>query len=183
MKVSFVRPDLRHLDEVAGEAIALGVFEDERPLRGPAGLVDWRLNGSVSRWIAAHRFSGVAGETLLYPDRGRLSFGRVLLRGLGPRSSWNEDAWHESVVGTLRTLRDMGVRRFSAAPPGRALLSINVRLAIEQWLGALRDVYLDEPARPIRPEVHLIEDTDTWRAVGDTVQNFLRRLARNRGWE
>ena len=183
MKVTFVGPDLRHLDEVAAEAIALGVFSDERPLRGAAGLVDWRLNGVVTRWIAQQRFAGAPGEKILYPDRGRLSFGRVLLCGLGPRAGWDEEGWRSATVAIFRALRDLGVTRFAAAPPGRDALSLNVRQAIEQWLSALRDVFLDEPSRPIRPEVLLIEDAETARLVGDTVQSFVKRLARNRGWE
>lgn len=58
MEVSFVVPDLRRLDELKSEAIALAFFEDERPLRGAMGLLDWRLCGALSRLILRGRASG-----------------------------------------------------------------------------------------------------------------------------
>lgn len=180
MKVSFVRPELRHLDEVAGEAIALGVFADERPLRGAAGFVDWRLNGALSRCMMADRFRAEPGEALLYPDRGRLSFGRVLLWGLGARPEFDESRWRAACVGILRALRGMEVSRFAAPVPGRAALPLNSRHAMEHWLAAIRDVYLDDPEAPRVPEVLVIEDPETQRVIADTTHAFLRRLARER---
>ena len=178
MIVSFVRPELRHLDEVAGEAVALSVFSDERPLRGAAGQVDWRLNGGLSRWIAAGRFDGAFGETLLYPERGRMSFDRVVLFGLGPEADYDDIAYGRAIERLLRALRDMGVHRFAASLPGRHALPGHPRHHVERWLRAASKVYLDEPDTPTDPEILIIEDAETRRSAAESVQVFLRRLRR-----
>jgi hypothetical protein len=37
------------LDEVQSQVALILSYQDIRPLRGQAGLVDWRLNGYLSR--------------------------------------------------------------------------------------------------------------------------------------
>ena len=46
MDVGCVPPDLRQLDAREAELLICGVFSDERPLHGVAGLVGWRLSGT-----------------------------------------------------------------------------------------------------------------------------------------
>lgn len=69
---------LQHYD-----AIALGIFLDERPLKGVAGFVDWRLHGSLSRLIRQERFSGKLMESCLLPSWDRVPMEKVFLFGLG----------------------------------------------------------------------------------------------------
>ena len=57
---------------VPTKALVLGFFTDERPLRGAIGLVDWRLNGYVSRLLRAQRLSGDSTESTLVASSGRL---------------------------------------------------------------------------------------------------------------
>ena len=90
MSVSFLASELGKWDQLdkAPEALMLPFFADERPLRGAAGLCDWRLCGRLSRMLHAGRVRGAWGETTLYPPvvEGalRLPFPRlVLFRVLG----------------------------------------------------------------------------------------------------
>ena len=62
----------------------LFIAEDERPLQGLAGLVDWRLAGGLSRLIEAGAFDGREKERTLASPDGRT---RVLVFGLGPSAS------------------------------------------------------------------------------------------------
>ena len=178
MKVGFVRPELRHLDEVAAEALALSVFADERPLRGAAGYVDWRLNGCLTRWITGGRFGGAFGEALLYPERGRLSFDRIVLFGLGPSEGYDNECFGRAVRRLLRTLRDMGVSRFATSVPGRRRLVGHPRQQVEQLLAAAATVFLEEPSQPVSPEILIVEDPETRHSASEGVQLFLRRLNR-----
>src|SRR5262249_48703813 len=77
-------------DRAAPEALVLPFFADERPLRGAAGLCDWRLCGRLSRLLRS-RLKGEFGETTLYPPGVRLPFQRLLLFGLGPQERFDED--------------------------------------------------------------------------------------------
>src|SRR5436190_1879228 len=45
----------------------LPFFEDERPLQGLAGLVDWRIGGGLSALLRAGFCTGATGEAVLLP--------------------------------------------------------------------------------------------------------------------
>ncbi|MBL7685397.1 MAG: hypothetical protein JNK65_05095, partial [Deltaproteobacteria bacterium] len=53
------------LDEITAQLAMVMAFEDVRPLKGMAGLVDWRFNGKFSNWIRSSKFTGARGESLL----------------------------------------------------------------------------------------------------------------------
>src|SRR5687768_18415019 len=78
-------------------ALALGVFTDERPLRGAAGLCDWRLCGRLSRLLKKNKASGAKGETVLMPPGKRLRFGRILLFGLGRSNDYDEARYRADI--------------------------------------------------------------------------------------
>jgi hypothetical protein len=65
------------------DLLTLGFFQDERPLRGAAGWVDWRLNGKLSRFCIEGKLTGEWIETTLIPSEGRVSPRMILLLGLG----------------------------------------------------------------------------------------------------
>lgn len=67
----------------AVDAAVCGVAQDERPLRGPAGRIDWRLCGLLSSQLLEQRYFGRSGEDLLISTSPRLPFGWLFLVGLG----------------------------------------------------------------------------------------------------
>jgi hypothetical protein len=66
------------------DALVVPLPEDERPLRGDAGRVDWRLSGQLSRLLLDGFASGRRGEAVLIPGDARVQARRVLLTGVGP---------------------------------------------------------------------------------------------------
>ncbi|HWE31423.1 MAG TPA: M17 family peptidase N-terminal domain-containing protein, partial [Polyangia bacterium] len=92
MNVSFLASDLGKWDaaENVPETLVLPFFVDERPLRGAAGLCDWRLCGRLSRLLQSSRVAGKWGEVTLYPPGKRLPFQRLLLVGLGAADRFDE---------------------------------------------------------------------------------------------
>ena len=55
MSLSVLPLDLARWDESARDCLVLPVFKDDRPLRGAAGLADWRLCGRLrSEGVAQH---------------------------------------------------------------------------------------------------------------------------------
>ncbi len=62
------------------------ISSDRRPLRGVAGLVDWRLCGELSAALQAGTLQGQVGERLLMSTRQRIGASRLLLFGTGPAS-------------------------------------------------------------------------------------------------
>ena len=65
------------------DLLVTGFFEDERPLKGSSGWVDWRLNGSLSEFLLEKRLTGHWKEKTLIPSQGRMAPRMTLLVGLG----------------------------------------------------------------------------------------------------
>lgn len=65
------------------EALLTAIPEDERPLRGDAGHLDWRLGGEISRLLVSGYLSGQRDEAVLIPGGAMLGADRVILIGVG----------------------------------------------------------------------------------------------------
>lgn len=98
----------------------LPFFEDERPLQGLLGLVDWRTGGSLSALLRSGFCTGAAGESMLLPGRRTLPMERLCLLGLGPARAFDRaaaEAAGERIVAVVEGLRPRDVL---VAMPGRA---------------------------------------------------------------
>jgi len=100
------------------ENLALGFFSDEKPPRGFCGLVDWRLNGAISRELAAGRITGAAEEQVVFAFSRRLPVARVLLMGMGPLDELTYDALYEAGYRLAKTVSGMRCREFAFSIPG-----------------------------------------------------------------
>jgi len=148
IQVSFVGAELSRWDQTIADAIAVGIFSDQRPLRGPAGLLDWRLCGRLSRLLRAEWLRGEYGEAVLLPSAGRLSVHKVLLFGVGTQAQFGEERYRDVMRRMQHKLIAMGARRYLLAPPGRESGRIGPRRALEMLL---------EESRPFDAEVVVIE--------------------------
>jgi hypothetical protein len=138
VELRFVAPSLHALDERPAEVVACAVYSDERPMRGLAGLLDWRLAGRVSR-LAKERFvSGEAGEIVCMPGKPRLPFDKVLVVGAGARASFDDAACVRTVDALVRALEGLHVKRAVVELPGRASNAIPPERAAEIALLATR---------------------------------------------
>ncbi len=82
MEIRTYLGDVRFLE---ADLILAGLYEDERPLQGLSGLVDWCLFGQLSDLILDGRFAGRLGDFALLATQGRISAPKFMLAGLGPR--------------------------------------------------------------------------------------------------
>jgi hypothetical protein len=134
MKLSILAADLAKWDESDRDTLLLPIFEDERPLRGAAGLCDWRLCGRLSRLIKKKKATGAHRETVMMPPGRRLRFGRLLLFGLGNSRDYGEQRFREDVRWIRKVAADAGITDYAIEPPGRATGLIGARRALELWL-------------------------------------------------
>ncbi|HEY2517548.1 MAG TPA: M17 family peptidase N-terminal domain-containing protein [Polyangiaceae bacterium] len=139
MELRFVAPDLRAIDDNPAEVIVCAMWEDERPMRGLAGLLDWRLSGRMSRLARSRFMEGKLGEVLCLQGRPRLPFDKVLLVGAGPRAAFDEAAYRTAAGAVLKTLEGLKVPRAVVELPGRAGEAITPERAAEILLDASRD--------------------------------------------
>jgi hypothetical protein len=119
---------LEGLDALSGvDALLLFVGEDERPLQGSAGYVDWRLNGQLSRLLQAGFFTGSAGDSLLLPADGRLPVGRIFAVGLGRRDALDASGLSGVLREAARVLAKAGAQSVALELPGGGRLEDGVR--------------------------------------------------------
>lgn len=174
MEIRFVTPDLRALDGLRCEALALPIFQDERPLRGAAGLADWRLCGRISRLLLRGRVRGTRGERVLLPARPRLPFEKLFLFGLGERAAFDESVFATAMHEVLETLADARARTACVALPGRTLELLTPERALELFLGVVAELGPTDASRS-HDELVLIEHHDAQRAMSTVLEHARRR--------
>jgi hypothetical protein len=115
---------LEGLDALAGvDALCLFVAEDDRPLPGTAGYVDWRLSGALSRVLQQGFFTGVKDDWLLVPSDGRIPIPRIFAVGLGARKSLDAGALAKALAGAAQVLGKAKVESVALELPSGGQLS------------------------------------------------------------
>lgn len=173
MHIRFAVPEMRIIEGLSCEALALPLFSDARPLRGVLGLVDWRMCGLVSRAIKAGRLSGAFDECVLLPGRPKLAADKVIVFGLGPREQFGPALLRGAVARMLETLVAARVRSAAVVLPGRDVDAIDAPTAIEALIAA------DAPPE-VRDDIVVIEAPDAQRLMAPVIERE-RRRARARG--
>ena len=131
MALSVLPLDLTRWDESARDCLVLPVFRDDRPLRGAAGLADWRMCGRLSRLLKSNRATADAGETMMLPPGRRLRFKRVLWFGLGDAKGYTDDRLRKDLTWIAEVVNKAGASDWAVQAPGRASGLIGARRAVE----------------------------------------------------
>jgi hypothetical protein len=100
-------------DRIDGEAVAALFFEDERPVLGPAAMLDWRLNGLLTNLLIEGRAHGRAGEHVLVRSNGKVVADWILFMGGGSRRGLGRQAVEGLLRHVLNTCREAGFTRFA----------------------------------------------------------------------
>lgn len=162
MALSVLPLDLARWDESTRDCLVLPVFKDDRPLRGAAGLADWRLCGRLSRLLKTERATGAAGETLLLPPGRRLRFARILWFGLGDAKGYNDARFTKDLAWIVEVVTKAGAKDWALQAPGRASGMIGARRAVEL---VLENETLTESA------VTLLEDPAGQKDIAELLRN------------
>ena len=169
MEVRFVPLDLARLDLLRMEVLALPFFEDERPLKGPAGLCDWRLCGALSRLLVGGRVTGAHDEVTLVPGRPRLPFEKLILFGEGPAAGFDAAASERVTARMLTTLTGLRLRSVALSLPGRGSGRVPAGEAMRWFLqGIAESEELDE--------VVIVDDVEAQRAMVPVLEAARRRV-------
>ena len=166
MSVSLLDTKLAHWDETECDALIVTFFCDERPLRGAAGLADWRLCGRLSRLIKHRKITGRMHETLLLPPGRKLKFARMILIGLGHSADFDEESFRAHV----RVMRDIanraGIQHYATQAPGRATELIGARRALTLWLEELDA----DDRNSVKEQIVMIEGPDGQREMAEILR-------------
>ena len=151
MALSVLPLDLARWDEGTRDCLVLPVFQNDRPLRGAAGLADWRLCGRLSRLLKSNKATAEAGETMMLPPGRRLRFKRVLWFGLGDAKGYTDDRLRKDLTWIAGVVKNAGATDWAVQAPGRASGLIGARRAVEiiledQTLAGQPITLLEDPA-------------------------------------
>jgi hypothetical protein len=166
--VRFVLNELARIDALRYEAVALPFFEDERPLRGAAGLCDWRLCGRLSAVLRSGRVTGALGEMTLLPARPRLPFDKMLLVGSGPLEGFGEERFRTVVGAVFDVVRGLRLRNLALSLPGRGAGRVAPGDAM-RW-------FLDEGSGSILEEAVVLDDAEAVKVMLPVVDGERRRI-------
>jgi len=159
--LSILPLDLARWDEARRDCLVLSVFKDERPLRGAAGLVDWRLCGRLSRLVKSNKVGADARETMMLPAGRRLAFAKLLWFGLGESKGYTDDRFRRDIAWIVEVVAKAGITDWAFQPPGRASGLIGARRAIE--------IMLDEKTIGDKP-ITLIEDPAGQKDIAEVLR-------------
>lgn len=123
-------------DQIEAEAVAAFFYPEDRPLSGAAGLLDWRLNGQLTRLIQQGGTTGRVGEHLWIQADSKLRAPWVLLTGGGSRSRLAKaESFRQLVAGLLEVAQRSGVRRLVVGldPDPRLGEQMQIQLVQEVW--------------------------------------------------
>jgi len=100
-------------DRMDGEVVVALFFEDDRPLRGAAALLDWRLNGRLTELLLEQKAAGALGDTVICSNNGKLESAWALLVGGGSRQRLSQAIWVRLVKRLFDICAQAGFQRLA----------------------------------------------------------------------
>ena len=121
------------------DALVTGFFQDERPLRGSSGLMDWRLNGTISRFLIEKRMTGDWKETTLIPSEGRIMSKMILFLGMGSVIEYSYLRLREIFPYLLGTLMKLKTSRVCLSLPYEESYNVDCGKLAEVFIESIAD--------------------------------------------
>lgn len=121
------------------DVLVTGFFQDERPLKGSTGWIDWRLNGMLSRFLIEKRLTGDWQETTLIPSQGRVTPRMVLLVGLGKVREYSYLRLRDISPFLLDTLRKLNTSSVCLSFPFEGSYNVDCGKLAEVMIEGIAD--------------------------------------------
>jgi hypothetical protein len=134
------------IDLQESDLLITALFEDERPLRGTAGWIDWRLNGMLSCFLTESRLTGEEREKILIPSQGRILPGLILIFGLGKLKEYSYLSIRKKVPFIVETLKNLKISRLCLSFPYGEDLNVDCGKLTEVFLEGLADSLDQSPS-------------------------------------
>ncbi|MBM4352628.1 MAG: hypothetical protein FJ109_02355 [Deltaproteobacteria bacterium] len=178
---------LRELDAEKGDLLVLPLFEDDCPPSGLAGLVDWRMDGLISRirvstlhpdqenphyrGLVLGPFAATQDEKLLFPPGRFLSFRMVMIYGLGKKQRYDGQRYREVVRNLLQTLSGMNASEVALQLPGWSIAGVPARRACDVLLTEL--VAMKRKGQPVPRDLCFVEDLESQAEMEERIREIL----------
>ncbi len=153
------------LTKVHTDILALGFFQDIRPLIGYSGEIDWIQNGILSCLILQDKIRGVLSEATLLPAQRKLPAPKILIMGLGVSTQFSERSLGEIYSRIYQILGQLHVKNGTTELFGRSEGIQEITRAAEVLLREQRR----ESARGIEMSV-LVPNEERARQIQQVLQ-------------
>lgn len=126
-------------DRLPGAVLAVPMFEDQRPLEGPVAVVDWRLDGALTRMVIAGELSGRNGERLALQSNHKFASPWILVLGCGRWRSINRDSYMLLIERLLKLAAKAGMSELALClPPADGVDAPELERMVREALIGLR---------------------------------------------
>jgi hypothetical protein len=123
------------------ELLVTGFFQDERPLKGTSGLIDWRLNGMLSHLLKEGKMTGEWQETTLIPSLGRVIPQLILLLGLGKVRDYSTLRLRDLFPRLFQTLKNLKSSKICLSFPSNGKSNVDCGKCAEVLLEGMADCF------------------------------------------
>jgi len=136
----------KRLEEVAADALVVGLYAEETKLPDALARLDRGAAGHIKAALDAERFKAKAGQ-VMHVHAGKR---RVVVVGLGRRAETTLEVLRRGAAGALRRARDLGARTVAAEVLGDRLPARERAQALVE--GALLGTYTFDRFKKEKPE-------------------------------
>jgi hypothetical protein len=123
------------------ELLVTGFFQDERPLKGTSGLIDWRMNGTISPLVKEGKMTGEWQEATLIPSHGRVIPPLILLLGLGRVKDYSTLRLRDLFPRLFETLRNLKSSKVCLSFPSNGKYNVDCGKSAEVLLEGMSDCF------------------------------------------
>ena len=102
-------------DRLEAESVVVFYFSDKKLLEGPAALLDWRLDGQLTRMLLSGDVLGKAGEHVMLQNNGKLKSDWILFVGGGQWAGLSEETHASLIRHMLKVASQAGFTKISLA--------------------------------------------------------------------
>ncbi|MGH9940530.1 MAG: leucyl aminopeptidase [Blastocatellia bacterium] len=134
-----VKADSRQFHEIECDALAVAVFEGEKPEDGALAEINKRSNGLIASLIETREFTGKSGESAYVHNPGEMKARRLLLVGAGKKEEVTTDGIRKIAGMAARTLRGKKARSFALLRRSQLPIGESAQAATEGALISLFD--------------------------------------------
>ncbi|MFB3926012.1 MAG: M17 family peptidase N-terminal domain-containing protein [Syntrophales bacterium] len=136
-----IKIETARLDNLQSECLVLGYFSDERPPRGYCGLLDWRLNGMISRLMVSGKITGEYQEKVLIAPPKRIPSTKIMLLGLGEITGITYDILYTMGYVLSGAAAGLGWEKYAFEIPAAGRCPLQVPIMTEAVITGLYDFY------------------------------------------
>jgi len=168
---------LEDLDEIHQDTLVLHHFVEDRPLKGLAGFVDWRLNGRLSEHIIRDWTGARVEDVVLMPGTHHLNVSRILLMGLGTRENFDGDVYRMTTLKVFQTLGKLGVTEFALSLPDPEVVKMSYRKMIDVWLTIFHQACVGSSDRFQDYDICFVVPKDATSELAEPIRAFVQQYA------